>query len=95
MVDLCLCTIVISAVQEGINLSNSAALSEPSSLQDYRTSSVSNVRSQPGGFLPMMANTGRLRPNGAPFFSLHVHERVGVSLAEVYIKGREICHFSV
>ena len=67
MVDLCLCTIVISAVQEGINLSNSAALSEPSSLQDYRTSSVSNVRSQPGGVLPMMANTGRLRPNGAPF----------------------------
>ena len=67
MVDLCLCTIVISAVQEGINLSNSAALSEPSSLQDYRTSSVSNVRSQPGGVLPMLANTGRLRPNGVPF----------------------------
>ena len=59
MVDLCLGTIVISAVQEGINLSNSAALSEPSSLQDYRTSSVSNVRSQPGGLLPV---TGHFAP---------------------------------
>ena len=67
MVDLCLCTIVISAVQEGINLSNSAALSEPCSLQDYRTSSVSNVRKQPRGVLPVLANTGRLRPNGVPF----------------------------
>ena len=67
MVDLCLCTIVISAVQEGINLSNSAALSEPCSLQDYRTSSVSNVRSQPRGVLPVLANTGRLRSNGVPF----------------------------
>ena len=83
MVDLCLCTIVISAVQEGINLSNSTALSEPSSLQDYRTSSVSNVRSQPGGVLPMMANTGRFRPNGAPFSAF------------MYMKGRGFTSWSI
>ena len=37
--------IFISAVQEGLNLSTSAALSEPSSLPDYRTISVSRDRS--------------------------------------------------
>lgn len=36
-------TIKENAVQEGINLSNSAALSEPSSLQDYRTSSFQGL----------------------------------------------------
>ena len=35
----------------------------------------------------MMAYTGRLRPKGVPFFRLQVHERVGISVVEVY--GRE------
>ena len=38
----------------------------------------------PGGLLPIMAYTGRLRPKGVPFFSLQVNEMVGISLVEVY-----------
>ena len=33
----------------------------------------------PGGVLPIMAYTGRLRPKGVPFFRLQVYKRVGIS----------------
>ena len=37
----------------------------------------------PGGVLPIVGYTGRLRPKGVPFLSLQ------------YIKGRENCHLSI
>ena len=38
---------------------------------------------RPGGVLPILGYTGRLRPKGVPF------------LSSQYIKGRENCHFSI
>ena len=37
-----------------------------------------------GGILPMMAYTGRLRPERGTFSRLQVYERVGILLVEVY-----------
>ena len=44
-----------------------------------------------GGVLPIMANTGRLHPKEAPYFKLHLYDRVGISRVELYLRvGRDL-----
>ena len=50
---------------------------------NFTTSTYGPSTAKPGGILPTVGYTGRLRPNGVPFPSSQ------------YIKGRGNCHFSI
>ena len=48
-----------------------------------------------GGCIPHDDLYGEAPPERGIFFRLHEYERLGISLAEVYKKGREICHLGL
>ena len=66
---------------------NSGEVVKKKSLQILDLQRLASLTGGGGGVLTMMAKTGWLRPKGVPFFRLQVHERVEISVVEVY--GRE------
>ena len=65
----------------------------PSEVTLYTCTDVhsANQESYPGGLLPIMAYTGRLRPKGVPFSGLRYMKGGGTSLVEVFKRvGRSV-----